>query len=427
MILTSERGHTAFRRLCAAAALLAACAFESAQAAVAEQSNADASRGVPALAVVLEQARANAPYVRLGRAAAAVSRAEMANAKRAPVGNPNVEILGQRGANGATRGIAWGGTMWLPFEVFGQRGRRITEARAYADMFDANVGVAEAAAMGEAYAAYGAVHVESERIRVIERMVSLAERSAALYEARLTSGDAVLRDATMAKVELARNRVLLQDANRRLAQALTTLNLVTGETYTGVASPALQAPSVQLGTLKARMREQLPPRVQSARLEEKYYRAQHERLESESGGPVSLMLMGGRGDLGEARVGVGLAYELPLLRSLQGERMRALSEALRAKTQSEVSRSLITRKVDGIMQQYAYGEQAYELLTNVALPAAQHAVASATQTLEAGKTEWTTVLISRRDLAMLALERLEVVAQQWSLLGELIQLTGEVP
>jgi len=48
-------------------------------------------------------------------------------------------------------------------------------------------------------------------------------------------------------------------------------------------------------------------------------------------------------------------------------------------------------------------------------------------TLQAGKEDWFVVLLSRRDQAMLALQKLEIVERQWSLLGELVQLTGELP
>jgi outer membrane protein TolC len=338
-----------------------------------------------------------------------------------------MELVGQHGTDGTTKGISWSGTFWLPFEVFGQRGNRIAEAGAYQDLFQADLEVAVASALGEAYAAYGEAQVAAERIRIIQQMVALARHTSEMYDARLASGDAVLRDATMAKVEVARNEVQLQAAHAQLASALAQLSRITGEQYVHVDDVQAVPPKVHIDEYLAKLRKRLPPAVSSAEAEAKYYEAQKERLESETMGPMSLMLLGGRGDFGEARVGAGIAYEFPIVRSLQGEKARAASQALRAQTQRAVSQNVIERRLDGIIQQYRYQQSAYELLTNVALPASEHAVDSATATLEAGKTDWLAVLLSRRDLMTLSLERLDVVAHQWSLLGELIQMTGELP
>ena len=144
-------------------------------------------------------------------------------------------------------------------------------------------------------------------------------------------------------------------------------------------------------------------------------------------GPVQLMLMGGRGDFGEARLGAGIAYEIPLFRSRQGERARADAEKLRAETESNVRRNYIEARIDGIVQQFRQDQRAYEVLRDVALPAAEEAVEASMATLQAGKEDWFVVLLSRRDQAMLALQKLEIVERQWSLLGELVQLTGELP
>ncbi len=394
--------------------------------AVAEARHHLEGRAVPPLTSVLDRVRKHAPQVRLGEAALAVSQTEFVNARRAPLQNPYFEVTGQRGTGGTTKDVALGGTLWLPFEVFGQRSKRITEAEAYQGIFEAGLDIAEASALGEAYAVYGLVQVQAERVRVLEQMVGIARRSAELYESRLASGDTVIRDATMAKVELARNEVLLQEARGRFASALTHLSRITGEPYAAVGTPSLTPPA-QFDAYLARIERRLPPAVSSAEAEAKYFESQRARLDRESLGPLQLMLMGGRGDFGEARMGLGIAYEVPAVRALQGEKARAESEALRAQTQGAVARAIIERQIDGIAEQYRYATSAYELLTTVALPAANAAVESAAATLEAGKTDWLAVLLSRRDFAMLSLERLNVVEQQWSLLGELIQLTGELP
>lgn len=381
---------------------------------------------VPPLAVVLKHAGERAPQVRLGQAALEVGRTAKINAGRAPIDNPYFELVGQKVMDGASN-PSWGITAWLPLELFGQRSRRIDEAKAYESIYDANLSLAEASAFGEVYSTYGSVQVAAERVRVLEQMVTVSKKTAEIYQARVDAGDAILRDATIAKVDLAKNEVLLQDARGRLAAALTNLNRITGSNYDGIDEPDIVPPAFDLEKYLDRVEEDLPPAVASSEAEAKYYQAQRKRLGKESLGPVTLMLLGGQGSVGDAQLGLGLAYTMPVFRSAQGDKARAEREVLRAQTQASVWRSYIDHRIDGIVQQYQQGEKAYALLTDIALPAAKNAVESSMATLEAGKEDWFAVLISRRDQAVLALQRLDLVERQWSLLGELVQLTGELP
>lgn len=381
---------------------------------------------MPPLSVVLKQAAARAPQIRLGTAALEVSRTSQVNARRPGLGNPYFEIIGQRGTNNTTQGINWNGTVWLPMELAGQRGTRVAEADAYEELFERGLDFAEASALGEVISAYGTAQVAGERVRVLEQIVAMSKTTAEIYEARLQAGDAILRDATIARVDLARNQVLLQDARGRLAVALADLNRLTGAQYDGVEPDALKPP-IELDRYLKRAGDEVAPAVATSEAEAKYYEAQRTRIGREAVGPFSLMLMGGRGDFGEARMGVGIAYEVPLLRSQQGEKARADAERLRAQTEASVRRAYVDTRLKGVAQQYRQDQQAIEVLTDVALPAADEAVEASMATLQAGKDDWFVVLISRRDQAMLRLQRLDLLDRQWSLLGEMVQLTGELP
>lgn len=375
---------------------------------------------------MLKLAGERAPQIRLGTAALEVSRTEKINARRPGVRNPYIEIMGQRGTDGTTQGISWNGTVWLPLELVGERGTRIAEAEAYAEMFEKNLDNAEASALGETIAAYGAAQVAAERVRVLEQIVAMAKVTADMYEARLQAGDVILRDAALARVELARNQVLLQDARGRFSMALAELNRLTGGQYDS-ASPEDLAPPVDLDDYLRRANEHVPPAVATSEAEAKYYEAQRTRLGRETVGPFQLMLMGGRGDFGEARVGAGIAYEFPVLRSQQGEKARADAERLRAQTEASVRRAYVGTRLRGVAQQFRQDQQALSVLNEVALPAADAAVDASLTTLKAGKDDWFVVLITRRDQAMLRLQRLDLLERQWSLLGEMVQLTGELP
>ncbi|HSC89066.1 MAG TPA: TolC family protein, partial [Polyangiaceae bacterium] len=300
---------------------------------------------VPPLEIILKKAGERAPQVRLGSAALSVSQSSYTNAKRPPLGNPYFEIVGQHGSNNATQGISVIGTLWLPLEVIGQRGKRIAEADAYVELHEKSLETARAAALGEAVNAYGSAVVAAERVRVLEEIVRNSKTTADLYEARLKAGDAILRDATIARVEMGKNEVLLQDAYGRMVQAFADLARLTGEQYDGVDAAAISPPDLEVEAYLARVREQLPPAVQAAEAEAKYFASQNDRLQRESYGNFQLMLMGGRGDIGETRLGAGIAYEIPTFRTNQGEKARAQAEKLRAETERVVRQSYIETRL----------------------------------------------------------------------------------
>lgn len=384
-------------------------------------------RALPPLEEVVEKALTFAPDVRSGRAAVEVSRASRVNARRAPMYNPHFEVQAERSRNGATQGTPWTATFWLPFEISGTRNRRMKEADAYVHMHDLGVEVAQATAAGEAIAAYGRVLVAAERVRVLERLLVVAREAARIYEARMEVGDAILRDVTMARMDLGRTQALLAEAQGQFASALSDLLRLTGERYDRVETHAILPPELDLEAFVAKVDERLAPSVAALEAQGQFYHEQKVRLAREAVPAASLMIIGGQGDAGDGRFGLGLAYEIPVIRSNQGERAFAEAESQRAQIEGDIRASVIRARLEGILEQLRREKEAYDVLTTVALPAADEAVEAAVATAAGGKEDAFVVIVSRRERVLLALQRLEVVERQWSLLGELVQLTGEMP
>ncbi|HEX2735713.1 MAG TPA: TolC family protein [Polyangiaceae bacterium] len=395
---------------------------------------------LPPLARVLELARTRAPEVQLGAEDVKVSRSALVNARRAPFGNPTLELLAERGVNpsaGSGSGAAGAGTtgsstaingtLWLPIEVAGQRGKRLGEANALIGLSQAGLDLLRANALSDAVSAYGSVVVAVERVRVFEAITQAAEATERIYAERVLVGDAVVRDLTLAKVELAKNQVLLQDAKVSVIDHFARLARVSGELYDGALAASLLPPRVPNDRSNARSTAGPPPAATFAKAEAAYFAAQKARWSREAVGPISLLLSGGRGEFGEARIGAGLAYEFPVVRANQGEQARAEAELQR----SLVARRLIERQIElqstAILEQLAARERAIERLVREALPAADAAVAAAIATEEAGKSDHVVVLLTQRDQALLRLERLELIERQWRLLADYVQLNGTLP
>jgi outer membrane protein TolC len=152
-----------------------------------------------------------------------------------------------------------------------------------------------------------------------------------------------------------------------------------------------------------------------------------QRLDREKIPPMTVILQGGRGDYGETRLGAGLAWYFPAFRANQGERAKAQAGSTRARAAAAAYRASITQRLNAITEEGVHLRTAVERLDREAIPAAQLATESATRMQQAGKTDLLSVVVARRDLFVLRLQRLEIAERAWRLLGDWVELTGTLP
>lgn len=318
------------------------------------------------------------------------------------------------------------GTAWLPFEITGQRGRRISEAESFVAMHELDVEQARAQAAGEAVRAWGRALVETARIRTLRDIAASAASEARAFRARRDVGDATERDAQLAEVELARHQVLVEEAKVSLQSALAELQRLTGKGWYVPPQDHVRA-GRDFNRLDAAAAAAQSPFVKSGRAEADYFARQDERLSRETLGPVSLILSGGHGTTGENVFGAGVAITLPSFRRYQGERARAQWERDRAMVQSDVTRKDLERRLAAVIQEARGVTQIEQVLDTEALPAAQAAKRASEQMFEMGKVDILSVLVSRRDEAQLRLKQLDLAEREWDLLADWAELTGVVP
>lgn len=379
---------------------------------------------VPSLARVMELARARAPAVSVAGAEVEVGRASLVGARLLPLDNPYLEVFADRGTQGATRDITVQSNLWLPVEVSGQRERREAEASALVAWRRAEVGSARAAALAGAVRAYGQLAVAEARIRTLAELADVAREEAAYYQGRLDAGDVTIADAQLAELELAKHRVALAEGRADRVRALTALGLATGATYTDGPSggpeppPPRGAPAPNAGAL---------PAVKVSEAQARYHAREKDRQAVEAHTPLNLILSMGRGDLGELRVGGGVAWTFPVLRRNQGEQARAEANRRKALLERDLKKKVAATTVAGLTRERAQVRKAIEAITKVAEPAAQAAVDAAVATQQAGKGDLLRVLSARRDLALLKARRLELLQREWNLVGDLVAITGDLP
>lgn len=378
-----------------------------------------------ALRQLIEAARHNAPEVSLAKAQLSSSRSALANGRMAPFGNPYLEITAERGDKNVTKDVAINGTLWLPLELAGQRASRGREATDFVLLHAALVEQARARAAARLVRAYGSTVVATERALVLSELLTSAQAEADLVAERVKNGDAIARDASLAAVEAARHEVMLAENRAELVRARGELSELLGretpEPNVPAAPPLLEAADARS------VRLDKTPQSQSLAAEARFFAASAERLRREGQSPLSVGVVAGRGDFGETRLGGGLAYAFPVFRANRSERARATAEGTRAMTEKGVHEALASRRLRMLQEQQAQLTRALAVLTTTALPAAELAVSAVQETYSAGKAEMLAVLLSRRELSSLSLQRLDLLSQSWLLVSEYVEITGELP
>ncbi|AKT42988.1 TolC family protein [Chondromyces crocatus] len=396
--------------------------------AAAAPADVGATERFPTLERAMELSREWSPSVVTARAGVGVAQSAYAGARLTPVDNPYLEVFVDRGTNGATKDVMVQGNLWVPLEVSGQRGRRIDEADALVAWRETDLEAVRMTAEGEAVRAYGAALVAAARVLTFESIVKDAREEAGVYTSRLDAGDATLQDEKLAQVELARVTVLLAEARADQRRALSDLARVTGRMFEPPGGTAVTPPpadGMTRGEVARAAAES--PHVDSSRREAAYYARARERAQIESHVPLNLIVTAGRGDLGEARFGGGLAWTFPVLRRNQSETARADAERTRALAETQVKQRVLASTLLNLEKERAEVRQAREVIETAGEPAAQASVEAALAMKAAGKGEMLRVLTARRDMALLRMRRLELIQREWSIVADIVALTGDLP
>jgi len=385
-----------------------------------------ASTSPPALRELVQLARERAPEVVLGRSALTASRSSYANARLAPLGNPLLEVKVQGATKDVVKDVNIESALWLPVEISGQKSRRGREADDFVELHQAMLEQARAAAAGRAVRAYGALVVGASRFRVLTELATTAQSEARYFAERMAIGDATEKDAALAAVDAARHQMALSETKSELLRVVGDLFELTGRNLSAEGVSEALPPGFS-GALRAPPAVERSPLFRVLAAQAKYYGAARDRLESEGWSPLSVGLLAGRGDVGETRFGAGLAYAFPTFRANQGERARADAERVRALDELSLRRELFARRAVLLTSELSELGRAFEIVTHAALPAAERALAAASETYRVGKGDLLSVLVSRRDFSSLSLRRLEILDKSWQLLGDLVEITGELP
>lgn len=389
-----------------------------------------AAEPFPALAVAIERAGSQPTAVREASGAARVAEAQAVGARLSPLGNPYLEVFADRTAARQDPEATLQSNLWLPVEVSGQRSRRIAENDRLREWRAAELTAAGVEGIATMVVRYGSAVVAAERVRFLEAIVEISRQESAMYEARLKGGDVTVREAKLAAVELSKNRMALGTARSDLARALAAVARLLGGPSALSPPPDDQPPPAPLWALAARDPAALVsqnPRLLAFARQGAYFSAQAARQAVDSHAPLNVILSAGEGADGSARLGGGLAWTFPLLRRNQGEQARALAERARALDVAEGLRHELLAALQGLLDERVQVRSALAELREHGEPAAEAALEAARSTEQAGKGDLLHVVTARRDLVSVRASGLELEQREWSLLAELVSISGRSP
>ena len=372
----------------------------------------------------IRRAKQRSPAAVDARGALTSAQASGAGAKVSAFGNPSLEVTGQ--TSRATRDVNVIGSLYVPVEVSGQRGARISEWQKLVEW----QGSVEARVHAEVTAAtafaYGGVLVARARLEQATRATVETRAEAEAYTARLAVGDATAYDVSVVDSEYARYRQLEVAASASLVQAVARLSeLVGGEAPAELAAEP-EPPALPEG-LRVEEWIDRSPALRALGKESRYWSSVRERAESDRSAPLVVIATGGRGDYGEARVGGGLGWSFPVFRRNQGDIARAGAERSRTERVGVALRAALMQRARGALAAYRGLLTGIDELDRTGIPAAERAAAAVAAAQRAGKVEMIRVIIARRDLAAARARRLDLVEVAWSAYAELASIRGELP
>ena len=383
----------------------------------------------PTLAEAVSRARTHGPASLMAAADIKVAGATKSGAGLPPLTNPYLEVFVDRSQ--ASTGVGQvQANLWLPIELAGQKGKRLAEADALVRWKQVAKGAAQASAVGEAVVAWGEVMVAAARKRHAQEGEKTAREEAAYVAGRYAAKDATVVDHAQAEGEVARWLQLRAEADVGYALAKARLAIATGDAELEDPTEAsLELPALHFadGDALAKALLERSPLVEQHALEAEFFAKSKDKWLADQYAPVNFILSGGRGDLGDGRLGGGIAWTFPVFRKNQGEVARADADVDRARGNLAIAKASVTARAKGTFTAYEVARKAVATIDDVALPAARSVVSASVDAWKAGKAEQTRVFLARRDLASARERRLDLVAIGFRAYGDLAGLVGDVP
>ena len=383
----------------------------------------------PTLETSVAEAQRRSEGVVRAEAEVTVARAGQLGAKVSKFGNPYLDLQVDRGST--TKDVQALAYLYTPMEIFGQRGARMNEAEAMKHWRDVGLSDAKSVATGQVIQSYGSILVAAERLAIAEKGEQSARAEASYFEGRFAAQDATVYDRSLAQAELSRWLQTKAEAILKLTDAKVALMRLTGNTAWNepATSIAPMPPALRHDWSKGYMAQaaQKSPALRSTRAESAYWEQNKKRWQAERRMPIELLLIAGRGDPGDLRLGGGLLIQIPVFRRFQGDIAKAEAEQAYVQQIQPVIRTTVEARLEGSRLALVSMLEALQNLDSYGIPAGEKAVEASFESYKRGKIDLLQVLLARRELALAKSRRLDLLESAWRAYADLAAVSGDWP
>jgi cobalt-zinc-cadmium efflux system outer membrane protein len=255
--------------------------------------------------------------------------------------------------------------------------------------------------VAQARAAHADVVIAERRLQLATESADLAQRLAAIGEARLRAGDISELDARPARSDASRARVLRETAEHDRDLARLTLGATLGVETSADQLTAVPGPPPDpsaCGDDAARLQDALASRP-DVRAAEIGIEAAAQRARWEHSRVATLIgILDGNGTGTDANAGPGISGEIPVFSRNQGAIGRAEAEVERASRNYAAVRARVAVEIRGASLGVQQAERAIRAWRDEIVPSLETEQRQAERAYQAGEIPLFTVLDARRRL-----------------------------
>jgi cobalt-zinc-cadmium efflux system outer membrane protein len=320
-------------------------------------------------------------------------------------------------------------TFGLPIEIGGQRGRRIAVAKEALTLADLDVRVEMTTLRRNLRQAFYGLLAASERSRLAEEVVGLAERVKSVAQTRFEEGAAPRLEVLQADVGLARAQADADLARSARVSALADLNAVLNQPpgqAVAVAGDLAEGPAIPDFTRAMALAGASNVDILSADREAAVEGRRLELLKAERVPTPTVTFGLPMNAPDEFSVGksLGIAMTIPLFNQSQGEiaESRATIDQLRARGDS--ARRMVESRVFAALGRIDAERRQLDLYRTRVIPAAVELAALAEESYKAGRDTLLALLDAQRSLRDVKRDYLQALLDFQAALADLEEVIG---
>ncbi|MGJ7509875.1 TolC family protein [Variovorax sp. GT1P44] len=319
------------------------------------------------------------------------------------------------------------GVVSFPIELGGKRAARVAAAERGQDVARAELSNAKAQLKSTVIAAFFAVMVAQERVRLASGSAEIALQGADVTARRVAAGKISPVDETRAQVEMANAQLELSEAKAELFNARQTL-----AAQWGAAAPHFTEARGDLDNLPARASAESlqgellqSPSLRTSRMELDRRRALVDVENSKRYSDVTLSVGAKRdNELGRTQAVVGVSVPLPFFDRNQGNVYEATKRVEKAEEEYQYAQIRLANELSSASKQLEVSRASAQTLKTTVLPAAQRAHDAATKGFEAGKFGFLDVLDAQRSLLQARVRYLGALASSYQAATTIDRILG---